>query len=115
MPLNTHQPSFDRDAAMARVGGDTALLRELADLFNEECPRSLAQLHEALAQQDSTAVEHLAHGLKGSVANFGAQPAVDAALELEKLGREARLAEAPQALTTLEHALATLQTELAAL
>jgi HPt (histidine-containing phosphotransfer) domain-containing protein len=115
MPVDTHKPAFDRDAAMARVGGDAELLKELAELFEEEWPRSLTLLREAVERGDPAAVQNAAHGLKGAVANFGARPAVDAASELEKLAREARLAEAPQALAALEEALASLQTELAAL
>jgi HPt (histidine-containing phosphotransfer) domain-containing protein len=113
MPPSTHKPAFDRNAALARVGGDTVLLKELAELFREECPRSLIQLHLALERQDPKGVQNAAHGLKGAVSNFGAEPAMDAALCLERLGREAHLDEAREALADLEQALATLQTELA--
>ena len=115
MQVETHTPAFDRSAAMARVGGDTELLKELAELFQHEWPRSLALLRQALERQDAAAIQNAAHGLKGAVANFGAKPAIDAASELERLAREARLAEAPQALIALEQALVSLETELAAL
>src|SRR5678809_869186 len=64
MPVDTHKPAFDRDAAMARVGGDTELLKELAELFEDEWPRSLTLLRDALRRQDSIAVQNAAHGLK---------------------------------------------------
>ena len=107
--------TFDRDAALARVGGDAELLKELAELFLQEYPRSLAQLHAALEHQDPQGVQTAAHGLKGAVANFGAKPVVDAARCLETLGREARLEAAPEALAALELAVASLHTELAEL
>ena len=113
MPGKTHTAAFDRDAALARVGGDAELLKELADLFREEWPRSLAQLHAAVARHDSKGVQNEAHGLKGAVSNFGPTPAVEAALYLERLGRDARLEEVPRALAELEQALSTLQLQLA--
>jgi len=112
MPVGTHRPAFDRDAALARVGGDAELLKELAELFREEWPRSLAHLRAAIESQDAAEIRSAAHGLKGAAANFGAKPAVDAASDLEKMGRDSRLAEAPQALAALEQALASLQAEL---
>ena len=106
---------LDRTVALARVGGDEELLKEIAVLFLEEYPRVLSALHQAVAAGDSKGVESTAHGLKGSVANFGARAAVDAALQLEQMGRAQNLAEVPPALNTLEAALAALHRELTAL
>ena len=53
--------------------------------------------------------------LKGSVATFGAAPAVAAALALERAGRAKNLAGAPQMLEELRAALAGLHAELAQL
>jgi two-component system, sensor histidine kinase and response regulator len=106
---------LDRGVAMARVGGDAELLTELAVLFLEEYPRTLGALHSAMERGDLKGVERAAHGLKGSVANFGARPAVEAALQLEQLGRDQKLSEVSQALCSLELALAALRGELSAL
>jgi HPt (histidine-containing phosphotransfer) domain-containing protein len=106
---------FDREVALARVGGDAGLLKELAELFLEEYPSMLAELRAASAQADAKAIERTAHGLKGSVANFGARTAVEAALRLEQLGREENLAEVERALASLELALAAVHVELARL
>jgi len=103
---------LDRDVAMARVGGDVELLKEIAALFLEEYPRVVSELHKALEAGDAKAVERSAHGLKGSVANFGARSVVDAAFELEQMGRTQKLAEVAQVLNSLELALAALHTEL---
>ena len=115
LSLSPEGKVLDLDTAMARVGGDAELLRELAGLFLEECPRMLSILHAALDRGDSKSVERTAHGLKGSVANFGADTAVELARRLEFLGRDQKLGEAPEALISLEHALSSLQGELAAL
>jgi len=106
---------LDRTLAMSRVGGDAELLREIAVLFLEDYPRVLDELREALSRQDFKTVERTAHGLKGSVSNFGAPAAVEAARAIEMLGREQRLAEVSQVIHTLELALAALRPELESL
>ena len=106
---------LDRAEALARVGGDVELLKEIAVLFLEDYPRSLDEIHQALAACDAKTVERSAHGLKGAVANFGARAAVDAAFQVEQLGRAQRLDQVPSALAALEQSLASLQAELASL
>ena len=106
---------LDRAAALARVGGDVDLLKEIAALFLDEYPQALDSLHKALATGDAKTIERSAHSLKGSVANFGARTAVDAAFELEQLGRAHKLDQAPQALAALERALAGLHAQLSAI
>jgi two-component system, sensor histidine kinase and response regulator len=110
-----NEPLLDHDLAMSRVGGDAELLKELAVLFLEEYPRLLAELRAAHEQGDARQVERAAHGLKGSVANFGARRAVDAAFQIEQLGRGGKLAPVAELLHTLDLALLALQSELAQL
>jgi two-component system sensor histidine kinase/response regulator len=106
---------FDKNVALSRVGGDIELLREIAVLFLDDYPKLLGELREAVESGDAKRVERAAHGLKGSVSNFGARPAVDAALELETMGRTQKLVEVEQVLHTLELALAALRPELESL
>jgi two-component system sensor histidine kinase/response regulator len=105
----------DREVALSRVGGDVELLREIAGLFLEDYPKVMADLREAVAKSDAKAVERTAHALKGSVANFGAQAAVDAALSLETMGRAQQLGKVVEVLQTLEQALAALRPALESL
>jgi two-component system sensor histidine kinase/response regulator len=106
---------FDKAVALSRVGGDAELLKEIAILFLDDYPKSLSELREAIDIGDAKRVERSAHGLKGSVANFGARPAVDAAMQLETMGRSQQLVEVEQVLHTLELALAALRPELESL
>ncbi|MBZ5636399.1 MAG: Hpt domain-containing protein [Acidobacteriia bacterium] len=106
---------LDRATALARVGGDLELLKEIAALFLDEYPRALDDIHKAVATGDAYVLERAAHGLKGSVANFGASTAVDAAFQLEQLGRAHKLDPVPPALAQLERALACLHAELSAI
>lgn len=106
---------FDKNIALSRVGGDAELLKEIAVLFLDDYPKSLLELREAIQSRDAKGVERTAHGLKGSVSNFGARPAVDAALQLETMGRSEQLVEVEQVFHTLELALAALRPELESL
>jgi HPt (histidine-containing phosphotransfer) domain-containing protein len=106
---------FDKEVALSRVGGDADLLKEIAVLFLDDYPKVLADLRKAAESGDAKAVERTAHGLKGSVSNFGAKPAVDAAFELETLGRTQQLTDVRHVLGMLELALAALRPELEAL
>jgi HPt (histidine-containing phosphotransfer) domain-containing protein len=110
--LPTDNSSLDRDAALARVGGDTDLLREIAVLFIEDYPKVLTELREAIARGDANQVERTAHGLKGSVSTFGARAAMEAALKIETMGRARQITGVEQVMNTLEIALAALRLEL---
>jgi HPt (histidine-containing phosphotransfer) domain-containing protein len=107
--------SLDREVALARVGGDGELLKEIAVLFLENYRDWLGDLRQATASGDAQMVERTAHGLKGSVSNFGASEAVEASLNLENLGRSGNLAGAAESLAALEAALETLRGDLESL
>ncbi|MEO8051121.1 MAG: Hpt domain-containing protein [Acidobacteriota bacterium] len=113
MSAQTPENVFDRQVALSRVGGDTQLLREIAELFIKECPRAFAAIQEAVENGDAAKLESAAHALKGSVANFGAKDAVEAAFRLEQMGRSKKMSEAVDTLHALESALSVVCAELA--
>ena len=115
--MNAEAPEnvLDLQLALSRVGGDKQLLREIAVLFIEECPQSLAEIQEAVAAGDAARLENTAHALKGSVANFGARDAVATAFCLEQMGRAHEMGEAEGMLRKLENALSAVCAELATL
>jgi CheY-like chemotaxis protein/HPt (histidine-containing phosphotransfer) domain-containing protein len=106
---------WDQTKALAHVGGDQVLLRELAGLFLLECPQRLAEAREAVARADAAKLRLAAHTLKGAVSNFAAAPAWDAAERLEAMGQLGNLNSAAEALTALETELERLRPTLAAL
>jgi HPt (histidine-containing phosphotransfer) domain-containing protein len=106
---------LDRDLALSRVGGDIDLLKEIAVIFLDDAPRTIAEIAGAISSGDFEVLERSAHGLKGAAANFGARDVVDSAYELEKLGRQQILTGAAEAFFALKTALATFQAELEAL
>ena len=94
--------NFDPGAALKRVDGDRELLREIAGLFFEDTPRLVAEVRNAIQRGDGKALERSAHTLKGSIGNFGARTAFEAAFSLEQMGRNGDFARASEAFTQLE-------------
>ena len=114
METNRSSPEdgLDWNTALARVGGDVDLLKDIARIFIDDFPRSLAELRDAGARGDCALAERAAHGLKGAAANFGATRVVETSLHIEKMGRAGRLDDFGAALEALESGLASLQKEL---
>lgn len=106
---------FDQDAALARVEGDAELLLEILEVFLDDSPRLLIRIREALRRKDLKTVEQAAHTLKGSVGNFCAPAAYEAALRLELIGREGKLDRSEEAWIELERAIQQLRPALTAL
>jgi two-component system sensor histidine kinase/response regulator len=114
--MNTAEPiTFNLELALERVGGDDALLRELAALFIEESSGALDHLRQAVEAHKLTAIQHLAHTLKGAASNFCADRTCEAALRLEMLGRAGTLDGVGPALAELESAMSSLCPQLAEL
>ena len=93
---------FNLSEALEIVDGDMELLEEIASLFLEDYSAQLEQIREGIAQGDSVAVNRAAHSLKGSVANFAAKEAFEAAYRLEVLGQEGNLGDAEEAFADLD-------------
>ena len=94
--------SFDPDDVLARVEGDRGLLAELGGIFRAECPRLLASLRHSVEAGDARGVREAAHAIKGTVGNFGAPAASEAARVLEVMGKEGVLTAAGAGLVRLE-------------
>ena len=78
---------FDPDDALARVGGDQGLLRELVGLFLAEAPTWLEELDVATAAGDGVGLHRVAHTIKGAADTCGVRGGFDAAFAVERLAR----------------------------
>ena len=76
---------FDFEAAQAQFDGDRDFLNELFEIFLQTAPQMLATLRSAAEQLDLHATGEVAHLIKGTVANFCADPSYAAALKLEQI------------------------------
>ncbi len=95
----------DREALLARIGGDMELLRELVGLYRADYPRLLAEIQAAVRANDADRLRRAAHTLKASAGTFGAEQVCAAAKRLEAMGRDGTLAGAAEAGAALEEAL----------
>jgi signal transduction histidine kinase/DNA-binding response OmpR family regulator len=107
------QEPIDTTLALARVEGDVELLKELATLFLNYLPDMLTELCAAITAGDAHAIEGSAHKLKGSLGNFAAHAAAEAAFKLEVLGRDGSLSQVEQAYAELEKEIQRLKPAMA--
>jgi HPt (histidine-containing phosphotransfer) domain-containing protein len=103
------QEVFELSKALEIAGGDTAFLKEIAELFLENLPGYVARIREAISREDAVALEGAAHNLKGAVGNFGAKRAYDAAYRLEAIGKKNVMAEADRLMKRLMEELSSLE------
>jgi len=106
---------FDKEATLERLDGDATLLSEISALFLEDCDNLMHEISTAVENRDAPGLEHAAHTLKGAVGNFFAKAAVEAALNMEKIGRSGDLDRADENLSCLQQQIETLKIALTTL
>jgi CheY-like chemotaxis protein/HPt (histidine-containing phosphotransfer) domain-containing protein len=109
------QPSrtLDLEQLIAQMDGDASLFRRLATLFLAEAPKKMEGIRAAVESGSAGSLLKLSHALKGSAANFFAEPTIAALLRLESMARKADLVEAPLAYGELSTQIEKLNRELA--
>ena len=70
------------------LAGEPELRKELVGMFLEDCPKLLSDIRAAITNRDGPTLKFAAHTLKGSTGIFKVQPAFDAALRMEQIGKE---------------------------
>jgi two-component system, sensor histidine kinase and response regulator len=103
---------FDRQSALARMGGDEGLLRDMAEFFFADVGRLFDTMREGLSAKKPTDVERAAHTLKGLASNFGATRAIRSAWTVESLAHTGDLESAHKGLGEMEQAFAELRATL---
>ena len=99
------EAAFDLVALQVRLEDDLDLIDELAEMFLSTASSMLAKTQAAIASGDRHALERAAHAMKGALGALCANPAAQAALELEHCGRNGYLEESLHSLTRLENEL----------
>jgi signal transduction histidine kinase/DNA-binding response OmpR family regulator len=95
------QAALDKIRAVDRKTG-RGVLSKVIGIYLDHTPAELQALGAAVAREDAAAVAKLAHGLKSSSANLGAQTLAGLLKELEYRGRGESLAEAPALFARIE-------------
>lgn len=104
---------FDLAGTLRRLGGDTDLLADLVQLYDEDSPGLLDRLHAGTEQHRSDEIVHAAHSLRGLAANFGAAALTQSIVRLEEATAEGRLEEAATLVNQVGRESARLQATLA--
>jgi HPt (histidine-containing phosphotransfer) domain-containing protein len=99
---------FSKEALLARMDHDPALVVDIIDLFLQHSGNAMTQLRAALTRQDAEAITHWAHTLKGMIGNFESGRAFAAASKVEALGRSGDVASAALALPEMETEMSAL-------
>ncbi|HPO16364.1 MAG TPA: response regulator [Candidatus Hydrogenedentes bacterium] len=105
---------FDKQSALARVGGDEAILNEILDVYLEDAALQIELLHKTAAGNDAVALARQAHSLKSAAGNVGAAAMREIAFTIESAGREGNISLAASMIPVLEAAFDTFKTQLAA-
>lgn len=94
--------NFDQEQLEQLSGGDKAFEQELLQLFIGDTEDSLNQLAAAISTDNQTAVQALAHYIKGASANIGAVGMFRMAASLEMVARKGDLSDATNTLRQLQ-------------
>ena len=106
---------IDRVSLLERVEGDRELLTEMIHLFQEDAPKLLTAMRDALQRGDMAVLERSAHSLKGAASNLSAKATTAAALQLEKDAKSKDAESAKKSLAEVERAVERLRPTLAEL
>jgi len=83
-----HGVPLDRGHLLEMVEGDATAVEEILQLFLEDSARQIAALGDAITRGDMGEVQRLAHALKGSCGNVGADVLRERAWSLEHADSE---------------------------
>jgi two-component system, sensor histidine kinase and response regulator len=106
--------TLDKAGLLARVGADRSVLKEIIDLFLEECPRLLDDLRKSVRAGSAKDLAVAAHTLRGALSAVSAGRAADTARTLELMGQGGDLSGAEPTWDALEAELEALRSALIA-
>jgi signal transduction histidine kinase/CheY-like chemotaxis protein/HPt (histidine-containing phosphotransfer) domain-containing protein len=113
VPTAPAMTSLTREQALEQVDGDEELLAELAGYIIQTYPELLAEIQQTIDAHNSDELQSKAHALKGVLGVLGLNTAVEAALQLEKMGAAGDLAEVAEGYADLTREIEHLNTILA--
>ena len=96
----------DRKVLLESLENDAAFLKTIIGIFLADCPGKLAATRAAVVAHNPREVMLASHSLKGSVSVFGAKSAVEAAQNLESMGRDGKQEGLDEAFAVLEREMA---------
>jgi len=95
---------YDLSDVKAMLKNDSAKIKKFINLFIISVDENFSQLAEAIESNDSEKIRLLAHTIKGSAAQVGAEKMKQLSMELEEMGRENKLDNAQKTMAPLKKA-----------
>jgi len=99
--------------ALARLEGNQVLLDEIVQIFLQQYPRLLAEIHQSLSSADCHALTSAVHTLGSSAGQVWVTNALAIARRIEGMGDRKDLASVPEILAQLGAELALVESTLA--
>lgn len=93
---------FDKETLISEVGGNREMIRKMIELFHQKGPEQMEYVRTAADQRNAEGLFQAGHKLKGMFASFHAHPAIEAAQELERIGKKANFANIQETLKNVE-------------
>ena len=81
-------PLLDFDHIEMITDGDKSFLKQLVEIYKEDCEQRLVSIKQAIESQNSSELYREAHTFKGASSNLGAIQATKLSANLESLGRD---------------------------
>jgi len=114
-PIEVKNPTHcDWGTALEQVDGDTQLLGELIDLFEESAPVLLRTIRDALTRQDYSTAGKSAHTLIGAIGTFRARSVAETASRFECAAEQQNLEDLEELIEKLDREITQLRQELQA-
>jgi two-component system sensor histidine kinase/response regulator len=104
--------TFSSEELLAMVGTDHEMLCQLRDIFEEEAPRVLHEIREAVSGRNAAALEHHTHLMKNVVASVGGQASREIAVSMERAARAQDLRDTAAMADRLAHEIDALRVAL---
>jgi HPt (histidine-containing phosphotransfer) domain-containing protein len=80
--MSTEKKYLDNETALKRVGGNVMIYKKLLNLYTAE--NHVAELCEAIINEDKEKTIHLAHTVKGVCANLSLDKLMEIASDIEE-------------------------------
>lgn len=100
--MKTEKPVFDMDHAREITDGDMEFLKELIEIFSDDCPERTDAISKAIKGKDFKALNEATHALKGSAGNLGLSQIYELSYTLEKMGKTKNIDDANEVFKTLK-------------
>ena len=111
--MTSEQIPAELQGALKRLGGDIALLQDMARFYLEDSPQLLRDLEHHLKSGQAMAAKRSAHSLKGLSANFDRIELIEACADAERLAHAGQLDEARSILPNVQSQANRLAVDLA--